>query len=274
MEVGLRSVATEDGILAMAVISDVTERRRVEKEAHLARELLRSNAELEQFTYVASHDLQEPLRMITSYLRLVERRYGHKLDADGAEFIRYAVEGAARMKTLIQDLLRLSRAGSQAITLVPVSGHDLVDVAVQNLEVAIDESEAEVTCDPLPLVVADQGLLTQVLQNLIGNAIKFHAPGVQPRIHVAATSHGGEWTFSVRDNGLGIDPHHRERIFRIFELIHSADEYAGSGVGLAIAQRIVEKHGGRIWVESELGEGSTFYFSIPAQVAQRKGAAS
>ncbi|MGH9592002.1 MAG: sensor histidine kinase, partial [Bryobacteraceae bacterium] len=207
VEVGLSSVATEDGMLAMGVISDITERKRAEREsAQIALELRRSNAELEQFTYVASHDLQEPLRTITSYLQLVERRYADKLDADGAEFIRYAVEGAARMKALIQDLLRLSRAGSQATTFVPVSGQVLLDDAVQNLEVALHESEAEVTFDPLPLVVADRGLLTQVLQNLIGNAIKFRAPGVQPRVHVSGSWQNGEWIFSVRDNGLGIEP--------------------------------------------------------------------
>jgi light-regulated signal transduction histidine kinase (bacteriophytochrome) len=211
--------------------------------------------------------------MITSYLQLVERRYADRLDADGAEFIRYAVEGASRMKTLIQDLLRLSRTGSQNTAFVPVSGQVLLGAALQNLEVAIQESEAQVTADPLPRLVADAGLLTQVLQNLIGNAIKFHAQGVQPRIHVSASSQGGEWVFSVSDNGLGIEPQHRGRIFQIFERLHSADDYAGSGMGLAIAQRIIEKHGGRIWVESKPGEGSTFYFSIPVQVARRKATA-
>jgi PAS domain S-box-containing protein len=274
VEVGLSGLTTEDGIRAMGAISDITDRKRAERDlAHVAGELRRSNSELEQFTYVASHDLQEPLRMVTNYLQLVERRYGSKLDADGLEFVHYAVNGASRMKALIEDLLRMSRAGTQAMNFTPVSAQVLADAAIQNLQIAIQESAAVVTTDPLPPVVADPTLLTQVFQNLIGNAIKFRAPGVQAQVHITANEREDEWVFSVRDNGLGIEPRHKERIFGIFERLHSADQYPGSGVGLAISQRVVERHGGRIWIESAPGEGSTFYFSIPVQVVHQKAAA-
>jgi PAS domain S-box-containing protein len=274
VEVGLSCVETDGEVLAFGLIIDISERKRSERElSRVNAELRRSNAELEQFTYVASHDLQEPLRMVTNYLQLLERRHGSKLDREALEFLNYAVEGATRMKTLIQDLLRLSRAGRQAVNLAPVSADALMESVLSNLQVSIAESRAVITCDPLPQVIADEGLLAHVFQNLVANAIKFRARGVAPRIHVSAARKDGEWIFAVRDNGIGIEPQHRERIFRIFERLHSADVYAGSGVGLAIAQRIVERHGGRIWLESNLGEGSTFFFSVPAQAARSTTAA-
>ena len=289
-EIALSYTETEDGTFGLGLVSDITERTRIADElveanagliadiaerkrveSELARvntELARSNSELAQFAYVASHDLQEPLRMITGYLQLLERRYKGQLNAEASEFIGYAVDGATRMKNLIQDLLRLSRAGTQSINFREIEVRAVVDAACANLEVALEECGAVLTIDPLPMVVADAGLLTQVFQNLIGNGIKFHAPGGSarskaPSIHVSAQPQAEGWMFSVRDDGIGIEPKHFERIFGIFERLHGMDEYDGSGVGLAITQRIVERHGGRVWVESTLGEGATFFFSIP-----------
>ena len=267
LEIGLGHVQTEEGTLVLGLVIDITERKRIESElARVNTELSRSNAELAQFAYVASHDLQEPLRMITGYLQLLERRYKTQLNEEAREFIDYAVDGALRMKNLIQDLLRLSRAGTQSMNFREVEISSLVDAACANLQLAIEESGAELTVDPLPKLTVDAGLLTQVFQNLIGNALKFHAAGAPPHIHVSASDAPAGWVFSVRDNGIGIEPQHYERIFRIFERLHGADQYGGSGVGLAITQRIVERHSGRIWVESKAGEGSTFCFSLPSRV--------
>ena len=278
VEIGLSYVDTGEGMLALGIVIDITERKRVESEfARINSELVRSNTELGQFAYVASHDLQEPLRMVTGYLQLLEKRYKGQIDQEGTEFIHYAVDGAIRMKRLIEDLLALSRAGTQKASFRPVDSRTLFDAACANLSVAIREGGAEVTCGPLPMIIADTGLLTQVFQNLIGNAIKFRRDDPPPRIHVSAElskdgsgkeGSGKEgWVFSVRDNGIGIEDRHRERIFGIFERLHSADQYEGSGVGLAITQRILERHGGRVWVESKIGEGSTFFFLIPMQPA-------
>jgi PAS domain S-box-containing protein len=264
VEITLRWTEDAGGMLAIAMVVDISERKRTETElARVNAELRRSNSELAQFAYVASHDLQEPLRMVTGYLQLLERRYGPQLGPDAREFIEFAVQGAARMKSLIEDLLRLSRVGTQTIQFRKVSAHALFEAACANLQVALEETDARVSAGPLPMLVADAGLLTQVFQNLVGNALKFHAPGVAPEVHVSAAETSDGWVLSVRDNGIGIEPQHRERIFRIFERLHSASEYSGSGVGLAITQRIVERHGGRIWVESTPGQGSTFSFSVP-----------
>lgn len=236
-------------------------------------ELRRSSAEVEQFAHVASHDLQEPLRMVTNYLQLIERRYNHLLDDDGREFIRFAVDGAVRMKALIADLLDFSRAGTGAANFHAVSALDIVRNALANLKTALDESGARVSVDPLPTIVVDPILFTQVFQNLIANAVKFQRDG-SPQVHVSASRQGSEWIFSVRDNGIGIAPHHLDRIFRIFERLHSSHEYSGSGIGLAITRKIVERHGGRIWVESQPGIGSTFYFSIAAETVSASAARS
>ena len=266
VEIGLSFVKTEEGALALGLVSDITERKRIESEmARMNSELVRSNAELGNFAYVASHDLQEPLRMITGYLQLLERRYKDHIDQEASEFISYAVEGAKRMKHLIEDLLALSRAGTQTATFRPVESRRLFDTACANLAVAIQESRAQVTADALPLIVADPGLLTQVFQNLIGNAIKFRQKGTTPHIHVSAQTLEAGWVFSVHDNGIGIEQRHLERIFGIFERLHGPDQFEGSGVGLAITQRILDRHGGRVWVESKPGEGSTFYFQIPVR---------
>jgi PAS domain S-box-containing protein len=265
VEMGLSYLKGDEDVVALGLLSDITEQTRSLAEIERVNdELRRSNADLEQFAYVASHDLQEPLRMVTSYLNLLERRYKDRLDADAGEFIHFAVDGATRMKGLIQDLLRFSRVGHQVLHIREVDGEPVLQAALLNLKAAIDEHAAEVTADPLPTIPCDPGLLTQVFQNLIGNALKFHAEA-KPRVHISAERVGAEWVFSVKDNGIGINPVHVDRIFRIFERLHNAEQYPGTGVGLAVVKKIVERHGGRIWVSSEPGQGATFLFSLPVE---------
>ena len=225
-------------------------------------DLARSNSELERFAYVASHDLQEPLRMVTSYLQLLERRYKARLDGDALEFINYAVDGSNRMKTLINDLLAYSRVGTHSKEHIPTDLEAVLGRVLQILQTSMEETNAQITHDPLPVVMGDEGQLEQLFQNLVGNAIKFHGDEA-PRVHIGVKKEKQGWLFSVRDNGIGIDPQFYERIFIIFQRLHNREEYAGTGIGLAISKRIVEKHGGRIWIESEPGKGSTFYFTIP-----------
>ncbi|KKM53085.1 hypothetical protein LCGC14_1554350 [marine sediment metagenome] len=247
----------------VGVQEDFTERKRAEDTLkRYAAELERSNTELEQFAYVASHDLQEPLRMVANYLQLLKRRYKDKLGPDADEFIFYAVDGARRMKALISDLLVYSRVGTRGKDYEPTDWVAVFDTATVNLQEAIQESGAKVSRGALPTVMADAPQLTQLFQNLVSNAIKFRS-GEAPNIHVSAVRKGDEWVFSVRDNGIGVDPQYHDRIFVIFQRLHTRTEYPGTGVGLAICKRIVERHGGRIWLESELGKGSTFYFTIP-----------
>jgi signal transduction histidine kinase/DNA-binding LacI/PurR family transcriptional regulator len=233
------------------------------RERKLAEEaLVHSNKELRQFAYVASHVLQEPLRMVKSYLQLIERRYKGQLDADADDFIDFAVNGAERMQTLIHDLLEYSRVTTHGKLFAPTDCTTTLHHALANLEIAIEENDAVVTHDELPTVLGDETQLLRLLQNLIGNAIKFRKKETRPEIHINAERAGDEWTFSVRDNGIGIDSGYFERIFMIFQRLHSREEYEGTGIGLAVCQKIVERHGGRIWVESEPGKGSTFYFTI------------
>ena len=254
---------------------DVTARKLAEEALEkAAADLARSNKELEQFAYVASHDLQEPLRMITSYTQLIARRYDDKLDDDAKDFMRFAVDGAMRMQKLIQGLLEYSRVGTKGKPFEQVDCNAVLDAALANLVISSEESKARITRDTLPLASGDAVQLTQLFQNLVGNAIKFRGSAA-PHIHISARRsprHDAaaiaaapyEWIFSVRDNGIGIEPQYFERIFAIFQRLHTQDQYPGTGIGLAICKKIIERHGGRIWLESKAGEGTTFYFAFPA----------
>jgi signal transduction histidine kinase len=251
-------------VTAMSLAAVVAERRREHAVLELqAAELARSNAELEQFAHVASHDLQEPLRTVTNFVQLLARRYRGRLDADADEFVQYIVDGTTRMARLIEDLLDFSRAGTSERAMRPTDTGDSVAKAVANLDLSIRGSGAIVRHDGLPTVNGDPTQLTQLFQNLIGNAIKFRGPD-PPEVRVSAALRGRDWVFSVRDNGIGIEPQYAQRIFVIFQRLHGRDAYPGTGIGLSICQRIVARHGGRIWVESEPGRGSTFYFTVPA----------
>lgn len=258
----------------LTITRNITEQKRMEKQLKASQKelqknlkaLARSNRELEQFAYVASHDLQEPLRMVASYVKLLARRYQEQLDEDADEFIAFAVEGAERMQQLINDLLAYSRVGTHGKAFAPVDCQAIVERTIHDLQMAIQENDATVTCDALPTVTGDESQLTQLFQNLISNAIKFRREA-PPQVHISAVDQEGEWRFAVRDNGIGIEPEYRERIFTIFQRLHSRKTYAGTGIGLAICQKIVDRHNGRIWVESQPNQGATFYFTIPVQEA-------
>jgi len=248
----------------IAAERDVTERKRMQEKLQKAlEELKRSNTELQQFAYVASHDLQEPLRMVTSYLTLLARRYKGKLEQDADEFIEYAVDGAERMQGLIEALLLYSRVNTRGRPPEPTDCEEVLKQTLNNLQVAVEEKGAAVTHDPLPGITADGIQMVQLFQNLIGNAIKFQEEGRQPQVHISAEDAGDDWLFSFRDNGIGIDPQSSERIFTIFQRLHARGTYPGTGIGLSVCKRIVERHGGRIWVESEPGKGATFKFTLP-----------
>jgi PAS domain S-box-containing protein len=256
VEIGLNPIETDEGLFVLASVVDISARKRAEEE------LRRSNAELERFAYVASHDLQEPLRMVGNYVQLLGKRYKGRLDSDADEFIGFALDGALRMQRLIEDLLAYSRVGTRGTELAPTDAAAALERALTNLTLAIAEAGAVVTHDPLPVVAGDPGQLEHVFLNLIGNALKFRGDQ-PPQVHVTSTQVDGEWRFSVRDNGIGIDPQYFDRIFVIFQRLHAREEYPGTGIGLAITKRIIERHGGRIWVESQPGQGATFSFTLP-----------
>jgi PAS domain S-box-containing protein len=263
IEIMLSPLESAEGILVTAAIRDITTRKKAEADLlQKVEELNRSNEELGQFAYVASHDLQEPLRMVASYTQLLSRRYKGKLDSDADEFIFFAMDGASRMQRLIQDLLAYSRVGTKGRDLLDTSSEEALEQAVINLRGAVEESGALVTHDPLPTVLADEMQLIQLFQNLVGNAIKYQSPGV-PRVHISAAKNGGKkWIFAVQDNGLGIDSEYFGKIFGMFQRLHKREEFAGTGIGLAICKKIVERHGGNISVESQPGHGSTFRFDL------------
>ena len=241
------------GIFAAA--RDITDRKRAEEE------LIRSNEDLQQFAYVASHDLQEPLRNVASCLQLLDKKYKNNLDAKADQLIHYAVESSVRMKALILDLLAYSRVGTKGKPPKQTDCEQLLDQAVKNLRSAISEAGAVITHDPLPTIPADDAQLLQVFQNLIGNSIKFRRDE-PPQIHVSAVKNKKEWVFTIKDNGIGIESRHLDRIFMIFQRLHKRSQYGGTGIGLAIVKKVVERHNGRVWVESEFGGGTTFYFAI------------
>lgn len=278
IELSLSGVKIKGKWNAIGIIRDITKRKRMSERLlaeiggrkkvqkrvkQIVEELKRSNDELEQFAYVASHDLQEPLRMVSSYTQLLARRYKDKLDDDAKEFIEFAVDGATRMQRLINDLLQYSSLGTKGKPFEPRDCTVIFDKAIANLKIAIEDSGAIVTHDNLPNIMVDSTQFVQLFQNLIGNAIKFRREEEPPRVHVSAKHNEDEWMFSVSDNGIGMDPQYADRIFVIFQRLHKKNEYPGSGIGLAICKKIVERHGGQIRVDSEVGKGTTFNFTIP-----------
>ncbi len=264
VEVCSSPVTVQGRTLLFSIIHDITARRRAEERLlATSAELERSNKDLEQFAYIAGHDLQEPLRMVSGFMQLLADRYRGRLDEKGAEYVAYAVDGAKRMHQLIEDLLAYSRVDRSATTPVPIDANDALATALANLRLSIQEAGATVTADELPVVRADPTQLAQVFQNLIGNAVKFRRPGVPAAVHVSVRGGPGQFVFAVRDNGLGIPPDQFDRIFQVFRRLHTRESYPGTGIGLAIVRRIVERHGGKVWVESAPGEGSTFFFEMP-----------
>jgi PAS domain S-box-containing protein len=248
----------------VTIVEDISERKRAQALLEeRTRDLARSNADLEQFAYLTSHDLQEPLRMVSSFTQLLDRRYRGQLDNRADDYIHYITEGAQRMQRLINDLLAYSRVGSRGRPFAPLEFENVLSQVVDNLQIAIEEAGVSLTHEPLPRIYGDEIQLIQLMQNLIGNAIKFRSAN-PAQIHISASQQGKEWIFAVRDNGIGIDSQYFERIFVLFQRLHLREEYPGTGIGLAICKRIIERHNGRIWVESTPEQGSTFYFSLPA----------
>jgi len=250
---------------------DITALKETEDELNRkTEELARSNLELQQFAYIASHDLQEPLRAISGFTELLQKRYQGRLDEKADKYIGFITEGSLRMQQMIQDLLAYSRVETQAREFAKTDSQSSLDTALANLRVSIQENHAVITHDPLPEIIAEGEQITSLFQNLVSNAIKYHKPDVTPIIHIGVQKEGNNWQFSVADNGIGIEEKYAERIFKIFQRLHTRDEYPGTGIGLAVCKRIVDRHGGKIWIKSSLGEGTTFYFTIPVTRKEKK----
>jgi light-regulated signal transduction histidine kinase (bacteriophytochrome) len=251
-----KAVTDQQGNLIeiLAIGNDITDLKRYQEK------LKATNRELEQFAYVASHDLQEPLRMVSSFTQLLSQHYGNQLDENAKDFIRFALDGAKHMQTLINDLLAYSRIQSRGKKFSDVNMENVLNRALYNLSVKIEEKNARIFHDPLPILRADECQIIQLFQNLIGNAVKFSIK--TPEIHISSKLSGDQCTFSIKDNGIGIEAENFDRIFQIFQRLHPKTDYDGTGIGLAVCKRIIDRHGGKIWVESEMGKGSTFYFTL------------
>ena len=270
VEISLSPFIQGDKHMAVAIVRDVSElraldhelKRHIEEIKRANAELERSNKELEQFAYVASHDLQEPLRVISGYTQLLQRRYREQLDGNAVEYIEFAVDGAKRMQNLINDLLTFSRVSLRAKAFTPVNLADVLRIASANLRTALDESHGVVESVPLPEVSGDKTQLVQLFQNLIGNSLKFRREGIAPKIKIEAQKRGDFWEFSISDNGIGIPPQYAEKIFVIFQRLHNRDMYPGTGIGLALCKKIVERHGGEIWLDQQIQEGACFRFTL------------
>jgi PAS domain S-box-containing protein len=264
VEIGLNPIHTRDATMVLSAIIDISERNKaMQSLAEQREELQRSNADLEQFAYVVSHDLREPLRMVATYSELLAERYKGKLDERADDYIRYTIDGVKRVQQFVRDLLAYSQVSSQANVPVPIDSNAIVMSTLERLKAAIDETDAKIVCDRLPAIRADRTQLGQVFQNLIGNALKFRTER-PPQIHIDAEQRGGKCEFRVADNGIGIDKQYEERVFQMFQRLHERGRYEGNGIGLAIAKKIVERHGGRIWFESEPDKGTTFHFTMPS----------
>jgi len=269
VEIMVYPVKDEKGKISQFVyiFRDVTERKRAEEALkQMSDKLVRSNADLRQFAYIVSHDLKEPLLTVGGFVKLLARRYKGKLDAKADEFIKYIADGVKRMQVFIEDLLEYSQVETKEKKFKPIDCSFVLKKAIGNLQAAIEKTNAVVTSDELPTVMADTSQMISLFQNLISNAIKFRSEE-EPRVHISAMRKEDEWIFSIKDNGIGIDAEDAERIFGFFQRLHSKDEYPGTGIGLAICKKIVEQHSGRIWVESKTGKGSTFYFTIPSNIS-------
>jgi PAS domain S-box-containing protein len=264
VEIGLTPIEMPDGLQTMATITDITERKSREEELRrTAAELARSNEDLAQFARVVSHEVQEPLRVVSQHLETVRRRLGEGLDDETRESLIYAVDASRRMQALVRDILAYSGVGRMGSGFTQTDMEAVLGIALGDLAACIEETGASIQHDRLPTVAADSLLMSQVMRNLLSNAVKFCAKGKAPVIHVGAQREAREWTFRVRDNGIGIAPEDTERVFTMFNRLHPRQEYPGTGIGLALCKKIVEYHGGRIWVESRTGGGSTFFFTIP-----------
>lgn len=268
-EVATHSFKLKGKNVVLAVSRDISERKKAEKRLkEIIQELGRSNNELRSFAYITSHDLQEPLRTMGNYAGLLKMRYEGKFDQDADDFIEYIASGAQRLKDMIQGLLDYSQVGTQEGKFIEFNSQEALDNALVNLHSSIEACHAEVTYDKLPTITANKDQISRVFQNFIGNALKFRKEGLQPKIHISAEKGDNEYVFSVSDNGIGLEEQYKDHIFEIFKRLHTIGEYQGTGIGLVIVKRIIEQHGGRIWVESEYGKGSTFYFTIPINFAE------